>query len=259
MIWCFVGDARIYIMGHPKSGNNLLCYSLANILKKPVIYNINKPKVYAYPNELDHVVEFSSEEILANIGYDTIFFEHHSYGLGLHQANQNDEFLVVIVRDYHECFTRVEIQMVNGGPFSPEFSLNKVKNLRPLNSIEDCYNTNAIDLINILRCYDQWNPKTRILIYYEDLLTNFEFEMRKCLNKLHVPEHLLTDFLSHKEERLQESLNTYRYGKTMSGNDLKYYQHHWLTPEISIRMDQEIKMRFPYFWKKYLKRYRYCP
>lgn len=256
-LYSFAGNAKIYVMGYPKSGNNLLCYCLANILNKTIYFNCNEPIVLYRPNALNHYGESNGE--IEESGNDGIYLEHHSYGLALHQANQAREFLIIIVRDYHESFTREEIQILNGDPFAPEILLDKVKHLRPLDSIEDCYNTNAIDLINILRCYDKWNPKTRCLIYYEDLLTDFDSTMRKCMKKLRIPEHLLAPFLLEKEERLQESLNNYRYGETMSGNDLKYYQKHWLTPEIAIQMDEEIMLKFPYYWGKYLKRYQYHP
>lgn len=249
-------QAKIYVLGYPKSGNNLLCYSLSNILYKSVIVG---NKILFTPNTIGDVSGWESECEEQLI--DAISFEHHSAGLKLREANQINDYLIVIVRNYRECFIR---NLLQGGEnakllFKPQDVLTQVKQLRTLDSIPDCYDTNAIDYINILRCYDEWNSKTRVLVYYEDLIENFESTMESCLKGLNVDIQCsgFHDFLIHKQERLEESRKTYRFGETLSENDINHHAKKWLSIDFIKQIDAELQMSFPIFWHKYLSHYEF--
>lgn len=254
-------QAKIYVLGYPKSGNNLLCYSLSNILHKPMMIEQN---VFFLPNALGDVsklgkhksLSISEEELVA-----AMHFEHRSANLKLYEANPMDDYLIVIVRNYRECFIRYMLQEAQEAEllFKPQDVLNMTKQICALDSIPDCYNASAIDYINILRCYDEWNPKTRVLVYYEDLVEDFDATMEACLKKMNVDirSSSFNEFLIQKKERFNESRETYRYGETMSGNNINHHTEKWLSTDIIKQIDEELRMNFPYFWHKYLSHYEY--
>ncbi len=254
-------QAKIYVLGYPKSGNNLLCYSLANILRKPVLLGQG---VLFEPNPLGDVSAWIGkykEKIKTEELIDVINFEHHPAGLSLHKANQINDYLIVIVRNYRECFIRGMLQERENGEalFEPQEVLTKVELLRSLDSIPDCYDTNAIDYINVLRCYDEWNPEKRILVYYEDLIEDFDLTMKNCLISMNVDIQCtsLDEFLMQKRERLAESRNNYRFGETVSENDINHHTKKWLSIDVIKQIDMEMKTNFPYFWDKYLSHYEF--
>lgn len=258
MLLCttFSLSAHIYILGYPKSGNNLFCFALSNILNESVLLSkpSGLPEVWFTPTPLDPSADLSS--LQPNSIY-SILFSHNPVSLKLKQANQDRDYLIVLVRNYRESIIRLATQTEEARKtFTPEKALSLIQNLQPLSTMSDCYQVNnGENYINVLRCYDNWNPKTRILVYYEDLLTDFESTMADCLMKLGVQECAFDEFIAHKEERFKQCRDSYRYGKTMSGGDLAYHQKTWLTPELSKQMDLFMQQKFPYYWNQYLQRY----
>lgn len=235
--------SQVYILGYPKSGNNLFCFSLSHILNEE-IWMIN-------PNA--SLQRWFSPSLSATTNH-SFLFSHAPHLLGLHKADQNRDHLIVIVRNYREALIRFAIDTPSQ---LKEFTPDKIISLlfQSLQAPTSCYQMGGYDYINILRCYDNWNPKTRTLIYYEDLLTDFEATMANCLMSLNVQECKFDEFVAHKEAYFKQCKESYRYGKTMSQGDLTYHQKTWLSPKVARRIDLLVQQKFPYYWNQYLQRY----
>lgn len=255
-------DGRIYVLGYPKSGNNLLCYSLANILDRAVFFG--DTKIYFLPNTLGDLTYFEkikdanwNKQKMNETRNRAIIFNHAPAWVHLNEAKPSQDYLIVIVRDYHECITKhVAFKNQKNESFDAETILKWFRNIPNFVAPENCFESDKVHYMNILRCYDKWNPQKRVLVYYEDLLTDFESTMRECIEKLHVPHPHLEEFLLQKEERLEECRESYRWGETASNGDLKFHQEKWLTPEIAVEIDAILERKFPYFCRTYLKRYK---
>lgn len=227
--------SKTHILGYPKSGNNLFCFALSKILNEK-IWMIN-------PNASLQVWFSPSPDAASTHSF---LFSHTPSLLDLDKADQDRDHLIVIVRNYREALIRFATE--TDAPLTPEKIVASLFRSLHAPSIE-------YDYFNVLKCYDNWNPKTRILIYYEDLLTDFESTMADCLMKLGVQKGQFDEFVAHKEELFKQCKDSYRYGKTMSGGDLAYHQKAWLTLEAARRLDLLVQQKFPYYWNQYLQRY----
>ncbi len=255
----FVCYGDISILGYPRSGTHLLCYSLSQILDTHVVAHPKSIKwrlIRHYPKDSYKSGTTPLGDVLFDkIPSNSIFFSHYPRRLGLSQANQKEDFLIVIVRDYHECFARhFGIKNQNLNKRLLEECTRKIENAYDDNTINYDH---AINYPNILRCYDEWNEETRFLIYYEDLISDFDSVMSQCLKKLKIKGHHLEEFLVNFETEMKNSSKIYQYrqGGSKSNNDPKFYQKNTLSLEDTLNMDKSLKTHFPHLWKTYLSRY----
>lgn len=248
-------SAQIYLSGYPRSGNHLLSYSMAHVLNQPVIFRHGfSPRVFILPYKYDTLSDWYLSPITV-IPEGSLLVAHDTKALGLDLADQSKNFLIVIVRDYHECFIREAFQRSR--------SYSKIEPKKILERLSNFYKTKGKNpnsnppYVDILQKYDQWNEKTRYLVYFEDLVTNFEETIQGCLDKFNITEHYLKDFMEHYEERMLEIKGLYRkYHKaTFSEGDVHYHKKQLLTDDMAKEFDAMFRDNFPYIWEKYLKRY----
>ncbi len=241
------------ILGYPRSGTHLLCYSLSQILDSYVIANPQSDqwrRIRMYPKNAYASSTFppylkKTDQIPPN----SLFFSHNPNYLGLSKANQKKDYLIVIIRDYHECFAR------NYGRENP--NLNKQLAQECQTKITSIFDDSTWNYPNILRCYDEWNPQMRILIRYEDLTANFESVIKNLLVKLKITDHHLNAFIGNFEGEMKNSSKIYQIGQggSQSGGDPKYYQKNTLSKNDLYNMDHTLKTHNPHLWKTYLSQY----
>lgn len=236
-------SARIYLHGYHRCGNHLLSYSINHILNKPVIGDPYSGKNIPIPE-------------------DAIAFSHRAKTLGLDRANHSRDFLIVIVRDYHECLLRDKFNYVSDySQIKPEQIIAEERIKCSNIGTQNCYSCNELNYINCLRCYDRWNEQRRYLIYYEDLITHFEETIQGCLDKFNITQHYLQEFMQHYDERMFEIKQIYRKHQkaTLSEGDIHYHKNRLLTTDQAKRFDAIYRTNFPILFEKYLKRYETLP
>jgi hypothetical protein len=249
------GHSSIYILGYPRSGTHWFCYSISQILDCPIVSEPNggNPRFRIVPGQKEDF-DLWYQKSISTLPENALFFSHKPSTLGLAQANPAEDFLIVVVRDYHECFGRNSIHSsCPNGEKSGYLSLIDWYKTRKISSP---FQSEDVDYINILECYDRWRKEKRFLVYYEDLLEDFSSVMQKCLDVLNPPREYLAEFVAHFEQEKATCKELYkRQGGSYSGDDPKYYQKNLLAPETARMFDRIFKTRFPYIWNYYLKRY----
>lgn len=157
-------------------------------------------------------------------------------------APTNKNRLFVVVRNYKECIIRRAIS------FGRSFDFNKDR------SSFDLY-------AQILQYYDAWDPDHRLLLYYEDIITHPEEEMRKLSVFLKGSQERYEDFVTNYNVYQKRSCNYYEQlqkerGGSMTRGKSPIYHSAKLSPQKLKRFDQEIQNRLgSELFNKYLSRY----
>jgi hypothetical protein len=110
-----------------------------------------------------------------------------------------------------------------------------------------------------IKMFDQYNGE-KLLIYYEDLITQTRNELRKIqlfLSDDKNAENTLTLFMEKITYHKAQCSALYRDAVTKDGNSkgqLIYYSKD-IDRKTLLDFDTKFKKRFPKIWEKYLKRY----
>lgn len=223
-----------FLLTTPHSGTNLTYCYLQALIGKPV-YRLNLDQSLFEKNPLNSSLDFSKKPL----------FRSHD-GRFLAKFNQNKSKLLFLLRDYKENLYRNTFPgLLSNEEFKDLFLNNHSKFI--------LYITN-------LTTYDQWDPNYRLLIYYEDLITNPEKEVRKIIEFFDEsvsdflnPELLKKvtfDVLSYYNKRYEPSGGSHSGGKA-----LKYHSRKVLISVLQ-EIDNYIAIQYPDFWLKYLNRYQ---
>lgn len=109
---------------------------------------------------------------------------------------------------------------------------------------------------DILQLYDSWNSNKRLLIYYEDLIQDFENQMKKMLSFLEIDDNNLQSFMENYENLSEQCLHAYTitFGLGSGGKDLLFHSKNIPRTQLK-KIEVIIKRQFPDLWHKYLTRY----
>lgn len=99
--------------------------------------------------------------------------------------------------------------------------------------------------------YDSWHPEKRLLIYYEDFITNPAETLQKVLAFLNEPPIRLAEFLDNYEFHQKKAMEIYRESHTKA-KDLLYHSRQ-VKPEVRKQADILMEQFYPLQWNIYLK------
>lgn len=218
-----IKNENTFYLSYMRGGTNWLAYCITELTKIKVL-NDNRFK----------------QEISAK--KPRIFFAH-SIGLlksstntSLEKINKPRNKLVVLVRNYKESFLR------NG------FTNPKTNNI--IKAEVQVYLNNII-------LYDEWNPKNRLLIYYEDLISDPRSQLLRIASFFKVPTAEVNKFMkniqSHKTICMS-FYDTHRGGSKSRGNDILFHSKQHRQEDLQL-WDMHVKNTNPYIYKKYLERF----
>lgn len=151
-----------------------------------------------------------------------------------------DHPLILILRDYKEC---IPSQLLHDG-----------REGNYVLTICEMFKTQYYYFDNI-RLFDQHKNK-KLLIYYEDLISNPLQEFKKIAAFLGASPSKIKDFLEKKDEHKKHVLKFYQkegHFTPKSGGDQKHFSKNWKEHEIKL-CDDLVKRSYPDVWK-YLRRY----
>lgn len=119
--------------------------------------------------------------------------------------------------------------------------------------------TNQPYFFTNIETFDKVAEEKKLLIYYEDLLSNPEKEIARVMEFLcgkSDPE-IIKNFCDKLQEHQKASLIAYGYKKKPLEKATKINQHSSKIPVKELRkIDERVKKEFPDIWKKYLLRYK---
>ncbi len=109
-----------------------------------------------------------------------------------------------------------------------------------------------------ISCYERWDPAHRLLITYEDMLTNTEETLARVLDFLG-EEGDLVEFMEHRDENFAKILSSYDQqhskkgmpGSYSKGKDLLYHSKK-VPQEVLLKADEYVQKWYPEYWEKHL-------
>lgn len=235
-------NREIYLLSTPRSGTHWCLYCLCYLLDMKTMSNRG-------PLEVDLLQEFYSGD------KPIIYHGHNPKDLWIKKDGDQQDILIVILRNYRECLIRdhgTTKKVLDELQYQAKFNWLDGDKAHALTNFANHY-------INNLRCYDLWNPATRLLIYYEDLILDPRATLENALDFFHIEnkEYLLNKFMDEIDTHKKICLNEYdkRGGSRSKGKDLLYHTK-YIGQRNAILIDNTVKSLFPYYFEKYLKRYK---
>ncbi|MDX8430982.1 MAG: sulfotransferase domain-containing protein [Candidatus Algichlamydia australiensis] len=125
------------------------------------------------------------------------------------------------------------------------------------NAIEQCTKRESYFFRNI-QYFDKWNPKRKLLVYYEDFMKDPKSVLREVLIFLNqYDEEKLQEFLDNFSIHQQIVLQFYdkkRGGARSRGSDLLYHSKKAQAEKCKL-LENRIKKHYPDIWEKYFTIY----
>ena len=156
-----------------------------------------------------------------------------------YRCSPKNDKLIILVRNYKECLMR-----------HLGYDIDRIlQNIETPMSV--CY-------FQVLKCYDQWNPAKRLLVYYEELMLRPEQELRRINDFLGASEERFAKFMDNYQQHVDQSfkIKAERKAPTPSqGKDLLYHTQKLNNKYALRQIDQLVKSKYPDLYEKYLTRY----
>ncbi len=225
-------ENRIFFLTHPRSGTNWSFYIMQYFTQRPISYYYTYHEAYDLPQDFTkpfihhcHDANFFNE-----------IFGHYSY---LKAPNKNKDKLFILIRDPTETFFREKdsfntavSQLYEESPYGVE------------------------SFFNNLSFYDSWSSKTKLLIYYEDLINYPNEIIKEILFFLDDSINSLDNFMLNYEEHKQKTVKYYDevHHSYSKGDCVDFHQKKYSHQEKK-NLQNLIKEKDPILWNKYLKRY----
>jgi len=219
-------EQKVLIMSYPRSGNTWLRYSLEHITKIQT-YECGMKLCTPEGIKNPYKVQFGS-------GKPFIHKEH--FPKDCDRFSPSKDKIILLLRNYKECIIR-------------HGSLKQFDNTK--------FRKNQIEVyINNLKYYNKWNNK--IVIYYEDLISNFEKCFSSVVNFLNLNKSDFKTFLDNYENHKKQGIICYCYGKRYSstkGNNEIFHSTKANKNDL-IECDNYISNKYPQIFESFLKRYK---
>ncbi len=214
-----IEESSVYLLSSPRSANTWTRYCIENLVGRRTKEidprkAMNEPLAYLLNYEVDETLPFV-------------------YKLHRPPVGENENYLIVLVRDYMELFESAEMH-TNVWPL-----IFSIKNY-----------------MDILKTYDEWSKHKRLLIYYEDLVLKPRTELKRLCNFFSCSDEKVSPFLRNIKEHKKKLIKIYEeYERPIKTNhDTKYYKKKMKKRRL-LRLKKKVRAINPTVYKKYLSRY----
>lgn len=221
-----------YLLTYPRSGTHWIRFCINYIMKKDETF---------YPSLVSGVHHFHSFEIM----------EEYLGKPWKKIVNKDKDFLILVIRDYKESMLRHFFD-------NPEAVILHLK--------DDSRGQKQLKFFNNLDHFDQWPSDRRLLVYYENFLSDPRKELNQIAKFLRLKKNNISSLMRNLSKFKQEMINSYNdmhqtgplkiIGSQSEGKDFHYHQKKVSIDSIK-RMEKTARNRSPKLYDKYLKRYEY--
>lgn len=218
-----------YILSYPRSGSTWIRYCIEYLSKKPTIGSYSKHPTGHHSNIISSLIDLGVDETA-----NPIFLRTHDP-----KDIPGKSKIIFLLRNYKEVIIRHQ-------------EMSQSDNL--LNSLRDHIfgeeqGSNYLKLINFFDSY----PGEKLIIYYEDLISNPDLEIRRLAKFISAEGNEMESLISNLEEHKKNSLKV--YGKSKTGGNEKIVHSKVISDKDKNQIDSEVKSRNPKIYDNYLTRY----
>ena len=233
--WYDQTNPKTYLLSYPRSGNTWLRYCIEFLTKRPtlekqaeVIGRYNCPLGFW----LDLGTDFERQPIWKM--HERFWMERSG------TFDPQRETLILLVRNYKEAITR---------------QLGRPLQLHLLQRYTGRWDDPHLYFDN-LALYHRWHPEKRLLLYYEDLITDPRNTLEQLLRFLHVEPTCLDAFFEHFDLHKRCSLHIYttQDPSITKGNKTMYHSYS-IDKQERKAIDAYVANTYPIIWDMYLRRY----
>jgi Sulfotransferase domain len=224
-----LASGQHFMLSYARSGTNLTSCYLQYLTGKPIKFLFDDD-VFLSENRLDLPIDHSKP----------ILYRTH-YSQDLTKIDKQSNKLLYILRNYKEAILRHNHKQIA----SPEAFRELFKKNKAI----------VTDYMHGLKIYDAWDPSMRLLIHYEDLLTDPVHTMAQVLAFFEepIPAHLSVELLKEVSARALSSYGK-QHGSHSKGEDLFYHTRN-IPLDLLKEIDAAVEKIYPALWNQYLKRY----
>lgn len=223
-----------FIVSCERSGTHWTIAILQILLKKPV-RPIKNPNIST--GKRVNLLNFVLDE------NEPILYRSHYIESGFSKIDQSSNRLLLIVRNYKELIARE----CSGKKITKRLKGKKIK-----------------QYMKNLSFYDLWkDDDTKLLIYYEDLISDPKNTIEKLLMFYDKDIDLVEEFMENIDYWQKKVYRSYinsqgpQHGKSARNAKPKEIYH---TKNISLddlkKVDRKVRDAYPVLWERYLNRYR---
>lgn len=220
------------LLSYRRSGTHMIMYIISYLTKRPcgdsrfdLITNAN--------HDLPRVFQ------VHNLNQTKSWYEIN--------LNPAEDYLLLIVRNYKECMMR-------------EFLDDYEKVVRHLQDPSE--DIESLRYFENLENFDRWDPERRLLVYFEDVISDPKRECQRLLGFLNQSDEYLENFIHDVDAHFAASLDFYAaneggtFSRCEDANSSNVTYHTELLPEgIEEEMDRIVLEKYPELCFKYLSRY----
>jgi len=218
---------KTWLLSFPTSGNTWTRYSIEATSGIPTLSNIFAPGEKFLP--INCPLGFSFPSLRTDVTKRPIWKVHRpGEMLTVCQYDTQHDTLILLLRNYKEEVGRYN-NPISHKVFQPYFAN--------------------------LALFDTWNPDKKIMILYEDLITNPKETLTRLLEFLGESTEFVDEFIENIEQHRKECLQIYQIqgnNPYSRGSDILFHSKK-LTPQRRKLVDKEVSASYPNLWKKYLK------
>lgn len=201
-------EMEAVLLSYPKSGNTWVRYIIECITNRPTLmhYSSWTPVVTDGP-----ILKFLNKEHVYHSF--PVFKVHERGGISKIFGEENSYLLILLLRDYHECIPRNIKGVLKKTPISQKMQEFRIK------FEMKSYLRNVEFFVN-------YNPYRKMVVYYEDMMTQPEKEIQKICNFLGGDKDEVSKFFFEYDEHRKSSLALYeKYwdGSKTFGRHMQYH------------------------------------
>jgi Sulfotransferase domain len=244
---CGVYQPSVEIRNDPSKANNVLFLvsfpRSGSHWTKNILQIIGEIPIYPLCGTYD-----LENPLNVDLNFDNVpcFVMHNPHWIKGASTTENQ--LIVIVRDYKECFLRQA---------KAEKSSIDYETISQLKFNGQKYGNFYCDIIDL---YDNWDVNKRLLIYYEDLINCPYSTLTIIFSFLKIDHLRVISFMNNFETYKKLSISHYNKiqqnegGAMSEGNSTSYHSND-LTRSDLMKFDDYMSTEFSFLWNKYLTRY----
>ena len=216
---------KVLLLAYPRSGSTWFryCCELMTKIKTESVHSKKNPFVRC-------------SEINTDCNEDPFIYKSH-FSKDLDGFDRRNDFLFLLIRNYKECIYR-----------------NFYKDNMTLRNFDISDITHQVKhYIDNIDFFERWTGQKK-LVYYEDLISNFEETFEEFLVILKIKNSTFKNFIQNYDKYKNDSLNNYKPGSHTSGAEKLYHSLKMTEPERK-KWDKLIIDTNERLFCKYLLRY----
>ena len=232
-------ESREVLLTYPKSGTNLTICTLQILTGKPA-------RTHAQLGTNNDLIGTNRLKLNLDQTKTPLWRTHEASRI--RNLDPNTSKLLFVIRNYKECIMKRQKENISLN-FSPTQLRNCIVN-------SDAEFNHYIDNLNF---YNSWpNDETKLIIYYEDLISQPRVEICKILDFFGEQDADVDGFFANYDYWAKRILDSYikqRGAQHSSGGNKAIYHSKDFPISILQEIDQSVQVRYPVLWEKYLNRY----